>query len=315
MKTLLRFLSKMLLIYGIIVVPYLLVSFSIWFIFFMLAMLILAVALLVVIVMALGTELKVFQRRPSNEGKKNADGKDAPRYLKIHYKNIEVSYLWSLNGGGLIFTYEFDRVVSRKIGKVNHVFEYCAGPGFIGFNLLANNLCDRLTLSDVNPKAVEAIRETIRNNHLEDKVTVVQSDCLDAIPEHEQWDLVVGNPPWDVSAKTQKNIILSDPQGRVHEKFFRDIRKFLKPGGSILFIEGREFSNARCFKDLARNNGLELGGVLKSVPFLEIFKHREEYRGIRAPLFIFLRVSLFFRETYFLWFKRKEVVAVGAQPV
>ena len=84
-------------------------------------------------------------------------------YLTINYKNIKVSYSWRLNGGGIILAYEFVRIISKKISKVDHVFEYCAGPGFIGFALLANNLCDRLTLADVNPKAIEAIKETIKN--------------------------------------------------------------------------------------------------------------------------------------------------------
>ncbi len=90
----------------------------------------------------------------------------------------------------------FRHVLSKKIGKVDHVFEYCAGPGFIGFCLLANNLCDRLTLADINPAAVEYVKHTIKKNRLEDRVTVYTTDSLRDIPLDEQWDVVVSNPPW-----------------------------------------------------------------------------------------------------------------------
>ena len=227
-------------------------------------------------------------------------------YLTINYKNIKVSYSWRLNGGGIILAYEFVRIISKKISKVDHVFEYCAGPGFIGFALLANNLCDRLTLADVNPKAIEAIKETIKNNNLQDKVTVYQSDCLDSIPKNEQWDLVVSNPPWYLCSEVGKNLIVYDPESRVHEKFYRNINKFLKPNGSILFIEGGEYTNVICFKDMIENNGLRIIESFRSVSFLEIFKNMDDYRGLNIPAVIFLRFILFFRQCYFIWSKRNE---------
>jgi SAM-dependent methyltransferase len=231
-------------------------------------------------------------------------------YLEIHYKNIKVSYSFFLNGGGVLFAHEFVRIVSQKIGKVGHVFEYCAGPGFIGFSLLANNLCDKLTLADVNPKAIEAIKETIKNNNLQDKVTVYQSDCLDSIPRTERWDLVVGNPPWHLCSKYKKNIIVCDPEGKVHKKFYRDINKFLKPSGSILFIEGGEYTNIINFKGMIEGNGFKIIEPVIRVPFLGIFKDLGEYRGLAFALIIFLRFSLFFRQGYFIWSKKDQGISV-----
>lgn len=271
-----------------------------------------AVALLLIIVHALVTEIKIFQIFGLIW--KKAGGKNGGRqYLKINYKNIKVSYSWRLNGGGIILAHEFVRVVSRKIGRVGHVFEYCSGPGFIGFSLLANNLCDKLTLSDINPKAIEAIKETIKNNNLQKKVTVYQSDCLDSISKDEQWDLVVSNPPWDLlPAKRQwysfyrnkKNIIVCDPEGRVHEKFYRDVNKFLKPGGSIIFVESSEFTNVNCFNNMIGDNGLRVVESFKPVSFLGIFKSLGQYTGVRFTLAIFLRICLFARDVYFIWVKR-----------
>jgi len=250
------------------------------------------------------TELKIFQIFKLI-WKKLGSKTDVPSYSKIPYNNIDVNYVWRLNGGGILLTYEFAHIVSQKIGKVHHAFEYCAGPGFIGFNLLANGLCDKLTLSDINPDAIKAIRQTIEDNNLQDKVSVYESDCLMDIPEHEQWDLVVGNPPWDLRTNNKKNIRVCDISQRAHKLFFRDIKKFLKPNGSILFVEGHEYSKISSFKNMIENNGLEVIDYIKPVPFFKIFSDIKEYKGLRAALVIFLRLGLCFREIYFFRSKRK----------
>jgi hypothetical protein len=227
-------------------------------------------------------------------------------YSRIKYNDIEVSFLWRLNGGGVIAASEFVRIVSEKMGKVDHVFEYCAGPGFIGFALLANNLCDQLTLADVNPEAIEAIKETIKNNNLQDKVTVYEADCLDAIPATEQWDLVVGNPPWHLCPEGKKNKkwhIRKDPGSRVHEKFYRDVRKFLNPNGSILLMEGGMFTEAHCFRDMIKNGGLTMIESFQSVSFLNIFGNMDEYRGLKRAFVITLRFMFFINDIYFIWSK------------
>jgi hypothetical protein len=94
------------------------------------------------------------------------------RYRRVRYRDIEVVYLPELEGGGIGFGQTFVPIVRELFGKVGRVHEFCAGPGFIGFSLLAHGLCDSLCLSDINPVAVAAARETVRRNRLEDKVSV-----------------------------------------------------------------------------------------------------------------------------------------------
>jgi hypothetical protein len=85
---------------------------------------------------------------------------------------------------------------SLDMPKQSRVFEWCSGPGFIGFSMLAHGLCETLCLADINDEAVEACQKTIRDNRLEARVAVYESDNLTNIPREEQWDLVVGNPPF-----------------------------------------------------------------------------------------------------------------------
>src|SRR5215467_9087861 len=113
----------------------------------------------------------------------------------IKFREISVVFEPALDGGGSTFGQEFIQVVADRIGPSQHIFEFCAGPGFIGFSLLAHGLCEKLTLADINPEAVQACRRTIADNALSDRVSVYCSDNLQDIPAAEKWDLVVSNPP------------------------------------------------------------------------------------------------------------------------
>jgi methylase of polypeptide subunit release factors len=222
---------------------------------------------------------------------------DLTKYVK--YGNIRVSFLPYLEGGGRNFGQEFIRVVKEKFGKVEHVFEYCAGPGFIGFSLLAHGLCEKLTLADVNPDAVACCRQTIEENHLKDKVAVYQSDCLDQIPATEKWDLIVSNPPhWPSDEeKYRENIRNFDPHLTVHKKFYRDIHKFLKSDGSVLFQECEPATTVKDFQPMIEESGLRIMDVFKAEP-LTFWQCVIKFKKIHK----YTKPSAF----YFIWSKLKQ---------
>src|SRR3989338_5465633 len=127
------------------------------------------------------------------------------KYLIKKYGEIEVAWLLELNGGGMTHGQQFIPVVKRVCGKVGRAFEFCAGPGFIGFSLLAEGLCRYLCVADANPLAVEALKETVRRNRLIDRVSVYLSDGLKGIPKTEKWDLVEPTPPHFSGSKDNEN--------------------------------------------------------------------------------------------------------------
>jgi len=183
-------------------------------------------------------------------------------YLQQRYRDINVSWLDELDGGGRNFGQDYIPVVSRLFGKVGRVFEFCSGPGFIGFSLLAHGLCEHLTLADVNPRAVEAVKATIRANALEDVVTVHLSDGLDNVPLGEPWDLVVGNPPHfpytvkHVVGEDGPRILSEDLDWRLHERFFLQVGPYLARDASILLQESAEGSSPETFRDQIEAGGL-----------------------------------------------------------
>lgn len=221
----------------------------------------------------------------------------------VNYNGIKVYYTRSLNGGGVDYSYEFVKVIESRFGKVGHIHEYCCGPGFIGFNLLANGLCDTLSLSDINSDAVAAVKETISRNGLHDRVKVYSSDRLRVIPKAQRWDLVVGNPPWDVKPRSGKNLILSDIAGSVHRDFFKDIKKHLVPDGAILFVESHEYTKLQDMVSLADETACFVDRYYPPYSLRELFRQLGNYRGLSKPGAITLRLATNLLELYIVQFR------------
>jgi isocitrate dehydrogenase len=161
--------------------------------------------------------------------------------------------------------------------KQRRVFEWCAGPGFIGFSLLAHDLCETLCLADVNPEAVAACRRTLEANRLSDRVSVYQSDNLKDIPASERWDLVVSNPPhfagdYILGERTDEyrgDRRAHDPDWRIHREFFATVAPFLSTGGVIILQETMPAPRRRYSAAWSRRPGSKYSsfkGPLRNAP-------------------------------------------------
>jgi len=192
------------------------------------------------------------------------------RYLRpwrtVRYGEIRVHYKKHLDGGGSWFGQEYIPFLQALgMPKQQRAYEWCSGPAFIGFSLLAHGLCETLCLADINDQAVEACRRTIRTNRLADRVSLYHSDNLKNIPASEQWDLVVGNPPF--YPKTHEWEIRShDKDWHIHRGFFANVGRFLKPGGVILLQEANDASTPETFEDMIADAGMKTVLVHNSKP-------------------------------------------------
>ena len=156
---------------------------------------------------------------------------------------IRVHYMHHLDGGGSAFGQEYIPYLrNRGMPRQMRTFEWCAGPGFIGFSLLGGGLTETLCLADINPEAVAACRRTIAGNAIGSRVDVYVSDN----PHSEQWDLVVGNPPHYPDTHVG-DIRGHDPQWRIHRTFFGRVgaletRRRDRPAGEQPRFDGRNVS-------------------------------------------------------------------------
>ncbi len=193
-------------------------------------------------------------------------------YEWTSYGKILVAFTRDLIGGGTSFGQGLVPFVKDNFGKVDHVFEWCAGPGFIGFSLLAHSLCNSLTLADKEQTAVAAAMASVHVNGLTRAVSVYRSDCLDDIPSRESWDLVVANPPHSQVDKVMPDLpsrIYFDRDWSVHHRFYSQVSRFLRPEASVLIVEDARYSNPSDFKPMIEQAGLKWVDSFDAKPMIE----------------------------------------------
>ncbi len=126
-------------------------------------------------------------------------------------KGSDIFYTPETNGGGDHFFPEYLELVTQYYGRVHHIMEWCSGPGFIGYGMMACNICDRLTLLDKFKPAIDVAKKTAENSVLKHidmidtekvyhrrvfpRTKIYHSDNCSVLPEDEKIDLVIGNPP------------------------------------------------------------------------------------------------------------------------
>lgn len=197
-------------------------------------------------------------------------------YSQAEYGSVKVSYTAELDGGGNSFGHAYAPFISQHFADVERVFEWCAGPGFIGFSLLAAGLCNSLDLGDVNPAAQVAVERTVKENSLEGQVRFHLSDSFAQIPSGLGWDLIVGNPPHVNAAApaseyqhSHSTLIWKDTDWSIHRNFYAAAPRFLNPGGSILIQENYRFSTPSDFTQMIEESGLETVGTFACGPGYE----------------------------------------------
>jgi methylase of polypeptide subunit release factors len=151
--------------------------------------------------------------------------------------------------------------------KQERAFEWCCGPGFIGFSMLGNGLCETLCLSDINPAAVSSCQHTVRANKLADRVSVYQSDNLKSIPRSEIWNLIVSNPPHFVD-QYEGDIRAHDPDWQIQRNFFETVSDHLAEDGVIVLQENNRGSTVEAFRPMIEQSGFDIAFMDGDYPTL-----------------------------------------------
>jgi 16S rRNA G966 N2-methylase RsmD len=169
-----------------------------------------------------------------------------------------------LDGGGKGFGQDIHRALREiRPGGCERLYEFCSGPGYMGYSLLANGYCRHLVLADINPVAVQAARMTARLNNIDEKVTIYESDGLSDIDPAEKWDVVVSNPPHLPVIEQAHSYLLHDVGWKLHREFYANIKKFLNPGAVVVIQEHRLGSNAEIFRPMIEAGGGRLMRVMQ----------------------------------------------------
>ena len=114
------------------------------------------------------------------------------------------------------------------------ILDLGCGWGVIGIAIARKWPETRVTMADVNIRALELSRENAKQNRAE--VTCVESDGMAAL-EGRTFDAVVTNPP----IRAGKQVIY---------RMFADAARALKPGGSLYLVIRKQQGAESCMKYL-----------------------------------------------------------------
>jgi methylase of polypeptide subunit release factors len=182
-----------------------------------------------------------------------------------------VFYTNELDGGGTSFGQDYISVIknhypNRKFPKI---FEWCSGPGFIGFSLLSHEICDRVCFTDLYNPALEAIDATVqyKNNQCVQSISTYLMKDLSLLPNHEIFDMVVANPPHfntSIFAEKNTNRLCIDAEWKAHKNFFKNIKSHLHKNSVVLLQENSEGSTVTDFSHMILEAGLEITDTFNS---------------------------------------------------
>lgn len=171
---------------------------------------------------------------------------------------IHLSYAPQLDGGGLEARYDFLDVLQLNIKKTyKHAFEWAAGFGVTGFELIGRHICENIHFSDIFPLAIETCLNNAKKNNIENNVFGYISDNISTLPVENLFDLVVANGPcsfdlqeytisrlecekltstdglidWDVDIR-----LGVDDNCLAHKEFFNNISKKITKDADILMV-------------------------------------------------------------------------------
>ena len=180
------------------------------------------------------------------------------------------------DGGGMWFGQEFIAMLKQRYPgrQFDWCWEWCAGPGFIGFNMLDHGICNRLFLSDIYDPAVELAKETAHRAGIADRVHALLFRDLAILPLDYQFDLIVANPPHNSNGITNFHTadhgmrLETDPGWTSHKNFFEHVANHLTEDGVIVLQENLLCSTVKDFEPMIKDAGLVVLDTWPSTEFL-----------------------------------------------
>jgi tRNA1(Val) A37 N6-methylase TrmN6 len=196
-------------------------------------------------------------------------------------KDFDVHYTEDIDGRGRYHSQVYPLVLAKIYPgqQFNNCLEWCAGPGFIGFRLIADNIVNSITMMDMYGPALKVCETTWENrpSRLEQKnMETVQGTTVDCL-ENRLFDLIVANPPnFD-----NKNLVKSsnyiihrltqDPGWQTHTDFFLNIKKNLMPDGKILLMKHKNGSQPSDHINAIRDGGLKINRIITVKSCLDFY--------------------------------------------
>ncbi len=169
--------------------------------------------------------------------------------------------------------------VLKDVRPGMRILDMCTGSGCILLSLLHEEESLRGTGADVSAEALAVAGENAARLGLSGRADLVQTDLFAEIPEDEQFDIIVSNPPYirsDVIPGLMEEVREHEPllalDGHEDGLFFyrrivREAKRYLKAGGRLFFEIG--FDQGDALRELLAEAGYKDITVIKDLAGLD----------------------------------------------
>lgn len=190
-------------------------------------------------------------------------------------KDFFVYYNKCIEGGGIYRGQDYPRVIKYLYPdrKFEHGLDWCAGPGTIGFRLLADEICAKIHLLDNYEYSIQACQKTMAHmpKQFRNRVGITQTSTIASLNPDLIFDLIVSRPPgnnsiiwlqdhqrWNHNSAELYQQISVDKNWAIRKEFYSNIKKHLAADGVILLQEQMGFSSVFEFEDFIADSGLKI---------------------------------------------------------
>jgi 16S rRNA G1207 methylase RsmC len=151
--------------------------------------------------------------------------------LHFGFKSVENIYQPSYSSSSIFLI----RNLFRMNKRYNHILDLGTGTGFVGLTLKMHNFCNRVTLADIDEKAILCAKENTKNFNLDSHVEIIQSNVFGSI--NQKYDAIIFNLPLLHSDRevTKEELALNDYNGEIAKNFFINAHDYLNDNGEVIF--------------------------------------------------------------------------------
>jgi release factor glutamine methyltransferase len=156
------------------------------------------------------------------------------------------------------------------------VVDVGTGSGIIAISVAKHAPRARVTAVDISPAALAVAGENVAMHGLADRVELVESDLLAALPADRQYDFIASNPPYITTAEyaelapevrehEPQGALVAGPQGtEVIERLLPQAAERLRAGG-VLLLEISPMLQQRVESLIAGDAAWELLPIIKDL--------------------------------------------------
>jgi len=184
-------------------------------------------------------------------------GKQATNPPTFKYKAAD-KYFWLREGVRPPNSFTVHILKYSKVKRGETVLDLGTGCGILA--VFAADQAAKVIATDIEQAAVENARENVQRHGVEHIVEVRQGDLFAPV-EGESFDVMYVTLPFPFRHETESQL------WQLHERFFHEAGKFLRPQGRI-YYQASEIIFAPRVEQLAESNGLFLAGLHMEGPAL-----------------------------------------------